>query len=123
MGPVELADQIGLDVTHDASLPLGITDKVAAALKEKITAGTIGRKSGSGFYQWEGNKAVRPRAVYSDKAQEELARTLLAPMIDACRRAVDEGVVDSVDMADAGMIFGTGFPSFRGGPLHYQNRK
>ena len=123
MGPVELADQIGLDVTHDASLPLGITDKVAAALKEKITAGTIGRKSGSGFYQWEGNKAVRPRAVYSDKAQEELARTLLAPMIDACRRAVDEGVVDSADMADAGMIFGTGYPSFRGGPLHYQNRK
>lgn len=123
MGPVELADQIGLDVTYDASLPLGMTDKVAAALKEMVKAGTIGRKSGSGFYLWEGNKAIRARAVYDDKSQQDLARILLAPMIEECQKAVAEGVVDSADMADAGMIFGIGFPSFRGGPLHYQNRR
>jgi len=122
MGPVELADQIGLDVTHDASVPLGMPEKVAAALNEKIAAGTIGRKSGSGFYDWDGNKALRARAVYDTKAQAALARELLAPMIEECQKAVAEGVVDNADMADAGMIFGVGFPSFRGGPLHYQRR-
>jgi len=123
MGPVELADQIGLDVTHDASLPLGMTAKVATVLREKIAAGTIGRKSGAGFYTWDGNKAIRPRAIYDDKAQHALALDLLSPMIDECRKAVAEGVVDSADMADAGMIFGVGFPAFRGGPLHYQGRR
>ena len=53
MGPVELADQIGLDVTHDASLSLGMTAEVAAVLKAKIDAGDLGRKSGHGFYEWD----------------------------------------------------------------------
>ena len=122
MGPVELADQIGLDVTHDASVPLGMPDAVAAALKEKINAGQLGRKSGSGFYEWEEKRAIRPRASYDGAELNDLARRLLAPMVEQCRLAVDEGVVDSDDHADAGMIFGTGFPGFRGGPLHCRNR-
>jgi 3-hydroxyacyl-CoA dehydrogenase len=48
-----------------------------------------------------------------------LVNTMMAPMIEACRQAVDDGVVDSADNADAGMIFGIGFPGFRGGPLHW----
>ena len=119
MGPIELADQIGLDVTHDAGLPLGIDDAVAAALQQHIAAGNLGRKSGRGFYQWDGKVATRPRADYPMGAQAELAQKLLAPMVAQCRAAVAEGVVESADMADAGMIFGTGFPGFRGGVLFW----
>ena len=122
MGPVELADQIGLDVTHDASLPLGMSAEVAAVLKAKIDAGDLGRKSGHGFYEWDEKKAIRPRLAYDSKELADLAADLLAPMIDACRQAVAEGVVDSAEHADAGMIFGTGFPGFRGGPLHHAGR-
>ena len=119
MGPIELADQIGLDVTHDAGLPLGIDDAVAGALQQHIAAGNLGRKSGRGFYQWDGKVATRPRADYPMGAQAELAQKLLAPMVAQCRAAVAEGVVESADMADAGMIFGTGFPGFRGGVLFW----
>ena len=123
MGPIELADQIGLDVTHDAGLPLGIDDAVAAALQQHIAAGNLGRKSGRGFYQWDGKTATRPRADYPMRAQAALAETLLAPMVAQCRAAVAEGVVESADMADAGMIFGTGFPGFRGGVLFWAGDK
>ena len=123
MGPIELADQIGLDVTHDAGLPLGIDDAVAGALQQHIGAGNLGRKSGRGFYQWDGKTATRPRADYPMAEQAELAQKLLAPMVVQCRAAVAEGVVESADMADAGMIFGTGFPGFRGGVLFWAEGK
>lgn len=119
MGPVELADQVGLDVTHDASVPLGMDDAVAAALQARINAGELGRKTGKGFYEWDAKKALRPRGEYDADDLSALARDLLSPMIEQCRQAVAEGVVDSAEHADAGMIFGTGFPGFRGGPLHY----
>jgi 3-hydroxyacyl-CoA dehydrogenase/enoyl-CoA hydratase/3-hydroxybutyryl-CoA epimerase len=119
MGPIELADQIGLDVTHDAGVPLGIPDAVAKALQAKMTAGDLGRKTGQGFYEWDKKKALRPRKDYAMGSLEPLVDKLLQPMIRECQAAVDEGVVDSPDMADAGMIFGTGFPGFRGGPLFW----
>jgi len=121
MGPIELADQIGLDVTHDAGVPLGIPEAVASALQAKIAAGDLGRKTGQGFYQWDTKKALRPRKDYAMASLAPLVDTLLEPMIRECQAAVDEGVVDSADMADAGMIFGTGFPGFRGGPLFWAN--
>ena len=123
MGPIELADQIGLDVTHDAGLPLGMPHAVARALQKHIEAGNLGRKSGRGFYRWDGKTAMRLRADYPMRAQRELAETLLAPMIRQCRAAVAEGVVENADMADAGMIFGTGFPGFRGGVLFWAGDK
>jgi 3-hydroxyacyl-CoA dehydrogenase/enoyl-CoA hydratase/3-hydroxybutyryl-CoA epimerase len=122
MGPIELADQIGLDVMLDASTPLGMPPAVEAALSEHIANGTLGRKTGSGFYQWQDMKAVRPHARYDEKELAALADDLLAPMVRECQAAVDEGVVDSVDAADAAMIFGVGYPQFRGGPLHNASR-
>lgn len=121
MGPIELADQIGLDVTYDAGVPLGMPEAVASALQAKIAAGDLGRKSGQGFYQWDEKKALRPRNDYPLATLTPLVDTLLQPMIRECQAAVDEGVVDSAEMADAGMIFGTGFPGFRGGPLFWAN--
>lgn len=124
MGPIELADQIGLDVMLDASMPLGIPEAVESALKAHIAKGTIGRKSGQGFYTWHDMKADRPHATgYDAKELAALAEDLLAPMVEECKAAVKEGVVDSSDAADAAMIFGVGYPQFRGGPLHYENIK
>ena len=119
MGPIELADQIGLDVCLDVGVVLGIAPAAKTLLTEKCDAGTIGRKSGSGFYDWDGNRAIRPRQPQNAAIMAGIVKSMLAPMIDECQQAVDEGVVDSVDSADAGMIFGIGFPGFRGGPLNW----
>jgi 3-hydroxyacyl-CoA dehydrogenase/enoyl-CoA hydratase/3-hydroxybutyryl-CoA epimerase len=119
MGPVELADQIGLDVCLDAGIVLGIAPAAKTLLDEKCKAGTIGRKSGSGFYEWDGNQAIRARQSQDPSVMASIAKSMLTPMIEECRQAVDEQVVDSADSADAGMIFGIGFPGFRGGPLNW----
>ena len=117
MGPIELADQVGLDVCRDVGLVLGMPEAAATALEEKLAAGALGRKTGSGFYDWDGKKAVRPRASYDAQELEALAETLLAPMVEKCRTAVSEGIVANRDDADFGCIMGIGFPRFRGGPL------
>ena len=119
MGPIELADQIGLDVCLDAGIVLGIAPAAKTLLDEKVKAGTIGRKSGSGFYEWDGNQAIRARQSQDPSVMAAIAENMLAPMIEECQQAVDEQVVDSADSADAGMIFGIGFPGFRGGPLNW----
>ena len=119
MGPIELADQIGLDVCLDVGIVLGMPPATKAMLDEKCKIGTIGRKSGSGFYEWDGNRAIRAHQSQDPRVMAAIAKNMLAPMIEECRQAVDENVVDSADSADAGMIFGIGFPGFRGGPLNW----
>jgi len=119
MGPIELCDQIGLDVCLGAGRVIGMSARVEAHLGEMIEAGTIGRKSGKGFYEWDGKKAVRARAAHDEADFDAVAADLLAPLVAECRAAVDENVVDSADMADAACIFGIGFPAFRGGPLFW----
>ncbi len=119
MGPIELCDQVGLDVCLDAGRVIGISETAAASLAELIEAGNLGRKTGSGFYEWDGKKAIRPRGAYAEAELDDIAVELLAPLVAECRAAVAEGVVDSADMADAACIFGVGFPAFRGGPLYW----
>lgn len=124
MGPIELADQIGLDVLLAASKPLGaMPPTVEKVLTAHIKAGRLGRKSGEGFYKWEGNNALRAAAQYPSKDLTQIAESLLQPMLAACAAAVAEGVVINEDMADAAMIFGAGFPAFRGGPLFWAASK
>jgi 3-hydroxyacyl-CoA dehydrogenase/enoyl-CoA hydratase/3-hydroxybutyryl-CoA epimerase len=122
MGPIELCDQVGLDVCLDVGMVLGIAPAAEAILRENCAAQNLGRKTGSGFYQWDGNRPIRPRAAVDAAVMAEIAASMLAPMIEQCQQAVDAGVVDSADSADAGMIFGTGFPGFRGGPLHWSKQ-
>ena len=117
MGPIELCDQIGLDVCFDVGRVLGMPDTVAKILQDKLSAGHLGRKSGSGFYDWEDKKAVRARADYAQDDLDQLVTELLTPMIEKCRSAVEQGVVDTADEADIGCILGIGFPPYRGGPL------
>ena len=122
MGPIELCDQVGLDVCLDVGMVLGIAPAAEAVLRKKCEAQNLGRKTGTGFYQWDGNRPIRPRAAVDAVRMADIAAAMLAPMIEQCHQAVDEGVVDSADSADAGMIFGTGFPGFRGGPLHWSQQ-
>ena len=123
MGPIELADQIGLDVCLDVGIVLGMPPATKALLDEKCRTGTIGRKSGSGFYEWDGNRAIRAHQSKDPRVMAAIAKNMLAPMIEECRQAVDENVVDTADSADAGMIFGIGFPGFRGGPLNWSKEQ
>ena len=125
MGPVELADTVGLDVCMQVVTLLGgdSTRKEAALLQEKVDAGHLGRKSGKGFYSWEKGKPVRQDNETGQYDIEEITSSLMQPYFDACEAALADGIVEDADVLDAGMIFGTGFAPFRGGPLHYLEQR
>ena len=122
MGPIELADTVGLDIClHvaemlQASLGRPVPD-VLPMLRSKVETGQLGRKSGKGFYEWKDGKAVKDRDA--PKPTEEMTDRLILPMIAACVACLREGVVEDEDTVDGAMIFATGFAPFRGGPLHY----
>lgn len=125
MGPVELADTVGLDVCMKVVGMLGgeSTAREAALLKEKVDAGNLGKKSGKGFYLWEKGKPKKEPVETGQYALDEIADELLKPYFDECEAALADGIVEDADVLDAGMIFGTGFAPFRGGPLHYLKQK
>ena len=125
MGPVELADTVGLDVCMKVVTMLGgeSTKKEAALLQEKVHAGELGRKSGKGFYVWEKGKPKRADSDTGHYALEEITESLMQPYFDACEAALADGIVEDADVLDAGMIFGTGFAPFRGGPLYYLKQR
>jgi 3-hydroxyacyl-CoA dehydrogenase/enoyl-CoA hydratase/3-hydroxybutyryl-CoA epimerase len=119
MGPIELADTVGLDVCAHVGRILKYAGE-GSRLDKLVAAGKLGRKSGAGFYTWSKDKPVKA-AVTADKGElERLGRELVAPLIAEAERAREERIVESADMVDAGIIFGTGFAPFRGGPLHYK---
>ena len=122
VGPIELADTVGLDVCRHVLVTLGPAEPAAAAaLDARIAAGRLGRKSGQGFYAWKDGKVRRPAAATGTPAElAALADAMLAPLLDACERALADGVVASAEQLDAGVILGTGFAPFRGGPLRYR---
>ncbi len=119
MGPIELADTIGLDVCAHVGRILGL-DGAGSRLERLVAAGKLGKKSGEGFYTWKDGKPVKAEKPYDKGLLERLGRELVEPLIAECEKCRDEGIVDSADLVDAGVIFGTGFAPFRGGPLHYR---
>jgi 3-hydroxyacyl-CoA dehydrogenase/enoyl-CoA hydratase/3-hydroxybutyryl-CoA epimerase len=116
VGPIELADSVGLDICLAVGKMLGGGTEPPKKLTELIAAGALGRKTGRGFYDWAGGKAAKdaPGAV-----PQGLASRLIDPMLAEARAALAEGIVADADLVDAGAIFGTGFAPFTGGPLHY----
>ena len=130
MGPVELADSVGLDVVMHVSnvLGRGMQRTVPEALARKVQDGQLGRKSGEGFYRWENGKAVKPDSSGNDAAAEtatppDIQDRLILPMVNEAVSCLAEGVVAEADLLDAGVIFGTGFAPFRGGPLNYARER
>jgi 3-hydroxyacyl-CoA dehydrogenase/enoyl-CoA hydratase/3-hydroxybutyryl-CoA epimerase len=119
MGPIELADSVGLDICAHVARILG-KDPGGSRLEALVQAGKLGKKTGEGFYKWVDGKPQRGKSDWSKSELERLGREIVAPIIEEAQKSLDEGVVASADLVDAGMIFGTGFAPFRGGPLYYK---
>jgi len=150
MGPLRLIDEIGIDITVDIGNTLekayGRRDHVPAVLLWLRDGQMLGRKTGAGFYKYEGktqstNDSLTQwrRGLHGDPEgaegpaippdwhrdprlrlnETELAHRLVFLMVNEAARCLEEKVVDSPEDADYGMILGTGFAPFRGGPLRF----
>ncbi len=120
MGPVELIDSVGIDVALNVSKVLGaaMNRPVPERLEKMVAGGQLGRKSGQGFYAWEGNKPNKPTESHSD-VPGDIEDRLILPMVNEAVACLSDGVVNDPDLLDAGVIFGTGFAPFRGGPINF----
>jgi 3-hydroxyacyl-CoA dehydrogenase/enoyl-CoA hydratase/3-hydroxybutyryl-CoA epimerase len=116
MGPAELADTVGLDICLAAGKALAKTTEVPRILASKVELGQLGKKTGQGIYRWKDGKPVKGQPGAWDAS---LVDRVIDPYLAEAKRAVEEGIVADAELADAGLIFGTGFAPFRGGPLHY----
>jgi 3-hydroxyacyl-CoA dehydrogenase/enoyl-CoA hydratase/3-hydroxybutyryl-CoA epimerase len=120
MGPIELADSVGLDICLAVGRMLQPGATPPRRLTELTDAGNLGRKTGRGYYTWRDGK---PQKQAIGPVPPGLAERLVQPMIDEAHAALAQGVVSDADLVDAGAIFGTGFAPFRGGPLHAAERE
>jgi 3-hydroxyacyl-CoA dehydrogenase/enoyl-CoA hydratase/3-hydroxybutyryl-CoA epimerase len=116
MGPAELADTVGLDICLAAGKSLGKTADVPEILANKVALGHLGKKSGQGIYTYRDGRPVKGQP---DAYGEDLIEALIEPYLLEAQAVAAEGIVADADLVDAGLIFGTGFAPFRGGPLHY----
>ncbi|MSQ52566.1 MAG: crotonase [Betaproteobacteria bacterium] len=116
MGPIELADVVGLDICMAVGRELSGETSPPRRLDELVKAKNLGKKTGSGFYAWKDGKVQKGRAGAVDDA---LIERLIRPYLIEAEKAVAEDIVADADLADAGLIFGTGFAPFRGGPMQY----
>ncbi len=120
MGPVELADVVGLDICHSVAenLSQAFAIEVPKGIGKFVEANKLGKKSGEGFYQYKNGKPVRDRdADLGD--QKAIQGRLVHRFLNEAAACLDEKIVADKDLLDAGIIFGTGFAPFRGGPMHY----
>ncbi len=126
MGPIELADTVGLDICLSVAdiLSKGLssnnfTTTIPERLKNLVAAQHLGRKSGQGFYRYKKGKPVKARLPRDREPSRDVANRLMLRLLNEAVACLRENVVDNSDALDAGVIFGTGFAPFRGGPLHY----
>jgi 3-hydroxyacyl-CoA dehydrogenase/enoyl-CoA hydratase/3-hydroxybutyryl-CoA epimerase len=125
MGPIELVDSVGLDIAqHVAGILTAASNREVPenGLAELVDSGQLGRKTGQGYYRWEDGKAVKP-AAGGGPVPEDMEDRLILPMVNEAVACLSEGVVADADLLDAGVIFGTGFAPFRGGPLNYARER
>lgn len=126
IGPVELADQVGLDICLNVAAMLRErldTEQPATPdwFSGKVENGDLGRKSGKGLYTWQDGKPQK-RDKFEPAPDDTLDRLIL-PMLNACQACLREKVIESEDLLDGAMIFATGFAPFRGGPMHYARER
>jgi 3-hydroxyacyl-CoA dehydrogenase/enoyl-CoA hydratase/3-hydroxybutyryl-CoA epimerase len=126
MGPIELADTVGLDIG------VSVGKVLAAAFGERaqpqcvqalVAAGKLGKKSGEGFYPWQEGKAVKSAVPAGYQLPEDLQDRLVMAFVNEAVACLHDGVVLEADLLDAGVIFGTGYAPFRGGPLQYARER
>lgn len=121
MGPVELGDTVGLDIClHVARILAGhFHEAVPPQLDKLVADGHLGKKSGQGFYHWKHGKAIKPKPAGGSWNSEEITNRLILRLLNEAVSCLNEHVVAEADLLDAGMVFGTGFAPFRGGPINY----
>ena len=125
MGPIELADQVGLDICLAVGDMLrskfgDLLPPTPAWLRDKVAKGELGRKTGKGFYVWKDGKADKSSDSPSTAQPTDGNDRPAGPAdVERLRRCLREGIVDNADTVDGAMIFGTGYAPFRGGPLNY----
>jgi 3-hydroxyacyl-CoA dehydrogenase/enoyl-CoA hydratase/3-hydroxybutyryl-CoA epimerase len=120
MGPIELIDTVGLDVAAGVGQELApfLGLAVPSALGN-VEPGRRGKKDGQGLYKWDNGKPVKPEVPKDYQAPNDLEDRLILPMLNEAVACLHDGVVSDADLLDAGVIFGTGFAPFRGGPIEY----
>ncbi|RBE91930.1 3-hydroxyacyl-CoA dehydrogenase, partial [Xanthomonas oryzae pv. oryzae] len=120
MGPIELIDTVGLDVAAGVGAELApfLHLPIPAALIT-VEAGKRGKKDGQGLYTWENGRAVKPEVASGHTAPADLEDRLILPLLNEAVACLHDGVVADADLLDAGVIFGTGFAPFRGGPIQH----
>ena len=121
MGPIELIDTVGLDVALSVGKELGpfLNLELPAGIADKVEGGKRGKKDGQGFYTWKDGKPEKPKVDSNYRAPGDLEDRLILPMLNEAVACLHDGVVADADLLDAGVIFGTGFAPFRGGPIQY----
>ena len=124
MGPVELADTVGLDVcllvaTHLTEHFGGL---VPERLKTLVQQGFLGRKRAQGFYHYKNGQAIKAKVTLDTAVYEKISTRLVYRLLNEAMACLRENVVADADLLDAGMIFATGFAPFRGGPLYYATK-
>ena len=119
MGPIELADTVGLDVCASVGKEVGefLGLEIPEGLDALIADGKRGKKTGEGLYKWENGKPVKPEVDPNYQAPADITERMILPMLNESVSCLHDGVVDDADLLDAGVIFGTGFAPFRGGPI------
>jgi len=126
MGPIELADTVGLDIG------MSVGKVLAAAFGERarpqcvqalVASGKLGKKSGEGFYPWKDGKPLKPVVPTGYQPPEDLQDRLVMAFVNEAVACLHDSVVGEADLLDAGVIFGTGYAPFRGGPLQYASER
>ena len=121
MGPIELADTVGLDICLKVAENLsGFMDmSVPDKLQTMVEAGNLGKKNGRGFYTFKDGKPKKKHLAKDYNMPADLQDRLMMRMLNETVACLRDEIVDDADLIDAGVIFGTGFAPFRGGPMHY----
>jgi 3-hydroxyacyl-CoA dehydrogenase/enoyl-CoA hydratase/3-hydroxybutyryl-CoA epimerase len=121
MGPIELIDTVGLDVAASVGAELGpfLGLDIPPGLDELVKSGKRGKKDGQGFYTWKDGRAQKPEVDPNYIAPDDLEDRLIMPLLNEAVACLADKVVDDAELLDAGVIFGTGFAPFRGGPIQH----
>ena len=118
MGPIELADMVGLDIGWAVGQELAKPGSpIPKKLQSLVEAKKFGKKSGQGFYTWTNGKAQKSSTGPGTVDLKALADRMVLPALNEAVACVREKIVADADLCDAGVIFGTGFAPHRGGPI------